>query len=306
MSERIGWIAGGLTFAIIWLASTLSGGIFGFVFGWIPGIILGVVSFLAFGRFWKWIFGCLAIVAALATLYALSETYIFGFIAAALAYTFIVSRLLLLLLMALDDAAPRLVGANVISATVCGAIACYLVADDLGSRYDLILIMYGGSQVLWLTFDLWRMRRRRAKKAKGRETKVTEKTSFDDRMAELDAIVAQCARHGAFETGVVRDASNRSNRDWPWWAVEIEQTQVDGSEKRRVTATITLRSTQSGEPGSFDASWRAQVWQGVGTDVFRRTGECPLDWCSPTPEMFQETMEALLEEAKSCVPGWTR
>jgi hypothetical protein len=83
--------------------------------------------------------------------------------------------------------------------------------------------------------------------------------SFEARIAELDAILAQCREEPPFSTAVVRDASNRLNREWPWWGVEIEQTQVDGADSRRVTATVTLRSTQSEEPGSFDAKWRAQV-----------------------------------------------
>jgi hypothetical protein len=128
--------------------------------------------------------------------------------------------------------------------------------------------------------------------------------SFKDHMAELDAIVAKCTSQGPFGTGVVRDASNRSNRDWPWWGVKIEQTQVDGSESRRVTATITLRSAQSGEPGPFEAEWRAQVWQGVGTDTFRQVETRPLKWDLPTPEMLQATMAELLSEAKSAIPTW--
>lgn len=128
--------------------------------------------------------------------------------------------------------------------------------------------------------------------------------SFERRMAELDAIVAKCIGQGLFVTAVVRDASNRSNRDWPWWGVEIEQTQVDGSESRRVTANITLRPTQSGEPGSFEAEWRAQVWQGGGTDTFRRVGAHSLEWDLPTPEMLCATMAELLSEAKSVIPSW--
>jgi hypothetical protein len=104
---------------------------------------------------------------------------------------------------------------------------------------------------------------------------------------------------------VVRDASNRSNREWPWWGVKIEHTQVDGSVSRRSTAIITLRSNPSGEPGSFDAEWKAQIWQGSGRDTFREQGAQDLDWSMPTPEMLQDTMAALLNKAQSVIPGWS-
>jgi len=125
--------------------------------------------------------------------------------------------------------------------------------------------------------------------------------SFANRIVELDAIVEECAGRGPFAVGVVRDVSNRTNRDWPWWGVQIEQTHIEGSESRRATATITLRSTQSGEPGSLDAEWRAQIWQGVGQDTFRREGRRELDWQSPTPELLQQEMTALLRQAKSAL-----
>lgn len=131
------------------------------------------------------------------------------------------------------------------------------------------------------------------------------KPSFEARIAELDTVVAECAGRGPFGIGVVRDASNRSNREWPWWGVQIEHTQVDGSVSRRATATVTLRSTQSGEPGSFDAQWRGQVWQGSGVDTFREDGTQDLEWSSPTPEMLQDVMETLLRKAKSVTPGWS-
>lgn len=130
--------------------------------------------------------------------------------------------------------------------------------------------------------------------------------SFTSRMAELDAIVEKCVGKGAFAVGVVRDASNRTNRDWRWWGVQIEQTNVDGSESRRATATITLRSTQAGEPGSFDAQWRAQVWQGVGQDTFRQEGTRELDWQLPTPELLRNEMGALLDKARSAILSRTR
>lgn len=119
---------------------------------------------------------------------------------------------------------------------------------------------------------------------------------FASRMRELDALVEQCRLHTSF-AGVMRDTSNRSERDWPWWSIEIEQTDTDGSETRRATATIRLNSTQAGEPGSFEGRWMARIWQGVGVDTFRETGGWPLAWERPTPQMLEDTMTALLDAA---------
>jgi hypothetical protein len=122
-------------------------------------------------------------------------------------------------------------------------------------------------------------------------------------MAELDAVVAECRGRGPFAIGEVRDASNRTNRDWPWWGVKLEHTQVDGSVSRRATAIITLRSTQTGKPGSFEAEWIAQIWQGSGVDTFRRVGAEVLEWTMPTPAMLQDTMTTLLNKAARAIPG---
>lgn len=120
-------------------------------------------------------------------------------------------------------------------------------------------------------------------------------------MTELDAIVEQCRGRGTFAKGFVRDSSNRSNREWPWWGVQIEQTYDDGLEKRRAIATVRLNSTISGEPGSFHAWWLVRVWQGVSVDSFREEGGWPLNWEQPSPQLLDETMAALLQEAQTAI-----
>lgn len=101
--------------------------------------------------------------------------------------------------------------------------------------------------------------------------------------------------------GVVRDTSNRSGRDWPWWSVQIEQTEEHGSGKRRLSATVRLNARQNGEPGSFEAEWLARIWQGVSADSFRAAGGWPLTWEQPTPQDLQNAMMALLNAAGAAI-----
>jgi len=122
--------------------------------------------------------------------------------------------------------------------------------------------------------------------------------SFALRMAELDMLLEQCREHSPFADSVIRDTSNRSGRDWPWWSVEIERTEVNVQEKRRISAEIRLNSTQEGEPGSFEAIWMARAWEGVSADSFRARGSWPLAWNRPAPADLQATMIALLNTAQ--------
>jgi hypothetical protein len=121
-------------------------------------------------------------------------------------------------------------------------------------------------------------------------------------MAELDAIVVECRGHGPFANGSVKDTSNRSNRDWPWWSVEIERTQEDGPDKRRTQAEIILNSPAPGVPSAFEARWLVRIWQGVSTDSFRQGERWTLAWDKPTRKDFEETMIALFAAADQAVP----
>jgi hypothetical protein len=114
-------------------------------------------------------------------------------------------------------------------------------------------------------------------------------------MSELDKLVEQCRALAPFANREVRDTSNRSGRDWPWWSVQIEKTEGDGADKRRVSAIVRLNSTLTGEPGSFEGEWLARVWQGVSEDSFRARGKWPLPWERPTSKDLQDAMTALLD-----------
>lgn len=122
---------------------------------------------------------------------------------------------------------------------------------------------------------------------------------FADRMAALDAVVAQCRGTGAFATGTVSDASNRSGRDWLWWGVRIERTVRDGDEHRRIAATVTLHQPAPGFPSRFEAEWQVRAWRGVGVDHLNRRGGWPLDWSDPSPRDLNDVLQALLDRASA-------
>ncbi|MFT4936575.1 MAG: hypothetical protein ACI9LT_003293 [Pseudoalteromonas distincta] len=132
-------------------------------------------------------------------------------------------------------------------------------------------------------------------------------TSFDMRMAQLDALLAECRDYEPFASAVVRDASNRSNRDWPWWGVEVQQSQVDGADNRRITATITLVSTQAGEPSHFKADWTAQTWYSTsGGQPWTKHGSHEVPWDDPTADMLIAAVDRLLTDARAALPSWAK
>jgi hypothetical protein len=99
---------------------------------------------------------------------------------------------------------------------------------------------------------------------------------FVAHMALLDDLIARCQRDGIFGEAIVRDTSNRSGRDWPWWGVKIERTDDDGARRQRVTAEIHLNAPAPGTPSRFEARWSARIWYGTSEDSFRAVGSWPL------------------------------
>jgi len=136
--------------------------------------------------------------------------------------------------------------------------------------------------------------------------RMTMSDAFAARMAQLDALVERCRAQPPFAGGIVRDTSNRSGRDWPWWSIEVERSHGDGLETRRISATVRLNATQDGDPGSFEGEWRARIWQGVGADSFRGKGGWPLEWTQPGPEDLREAVNALLDAASAAIPASSR
>lgn len=130
---------------------------------------------------------------------------------------------------------------------------------------------------------------------------MSDDAPFASQMRVLDAMLDECRQDPPFVGNVVRDTSNRSTRDWPWWSVQVELTDEDGANKRRITAMVRLNSTQAGEPGSYEAEWLARVWQGASADSFRAKGGGSLSWTQPSPQNLRETMTALLEAGRAAI-----
>jgi len=120
-------------------------------------------------------------------------------------------------------------------------------------------------------------------------------------MADLDALVEKCRGKGVFAVGAVRDTSNRSDRDWPWWGIEIEQTNDDGIEKRRITAEIILNAPARCVPSVFKGLWRARIWQGVSVDSFTEHGDRSFAWATPSAEELLDALGSLLDEAEGAL-----
>lgn len=125
--------------------------------------------------------------------------------------------------------------------------------------------------------------------------------AFADRIAELDAVVARCRGRGSFATGVVRDTSNRSRREWLWWGIQIERTEECDGEKRRVYASIRLNEPAEHVPSVFKAEWWVRIWQGVGVDSFQERGSWPLDWEDASPEALEGAMSGLLQHGEAVI-----
>jgi hypothetical protein len=124
---------------------------------------------------------------------------------------------------------------------------------------------------------------------------------FLSRMAELDLVVEHCRGKGAFALGIVRDTSNRSNRDWPWWGIQIERTDDDGSERQRRAVEIRLFAPMGALSSRFEARWTARIWQGIGTDSFRESGSRQLPWDTPLAHELDAEMTALFAQADAAI-----
>jgi len=120
-------------------------------------------------------------------------------------------------------------------------------------------------------------------------------------MAQLDAIAASCLGKGVFAKGVVRNTSNRTRRDWPWWGIAIERTEDDGIETRRLLAEIRLMAPGPDITSGFEGRWSARVWRGVSPDRFSAKGSWPLNWQMPSEEDFEAAMGDLLRAAEAAL-----
>jgi len=125
---------------------------------------------------------------------------------------------------------------------------------------------------------------------------------FTVRMHALDALLAVAQAQGLLVGAEVRDTSNRSGRDWPWWSVDISHTYVVGPVSCRTTATIWQASTPEGEVGELQGRWRGEVWRDVAANWCDVSGSQPLIFSQLFPvEAFMATLAQLLQHAREAL-----
>lgn len=123
---------------------------------------------------------------------------------------------------------------------------------------------------------------------------------FSARVRALDALLAAARNHPLLAGAEVRDTSNRSTRDWPWWSVDISDTRTNGPECQRLTARIQQNSTPQGDIGPLEGKWRAEEWIGVAANRRDVSGDTSLAYEQlDKPEAFVETIMRLLDQARS-------
>ncbi|KQM28799.1 MULTISPECIES: hypothetical protein [unclassified Sphingomonas] len=125
--------------------------------------------------------------------------------------------------------------------------------------------------------------------------------AFVDRMRTLDSFAAQCRDSALFATAVVRDTSNRTGRDWPWWGLRLERTDLVDLEYRRVSAEIRLDAPAPGTASMFKGRWSARIWREASTDSFRADGDRMLPWEWPSAPELLVAFGALLGDAERAI-----
>jgi hypothetical protein len=123
--------------------------------------------------------------------------------------------------------------------------------------------------------------------------------AFQARMQALNALLAAVRGQGVLADIDVRDASNRSNRDWPSWEVEFSHTYAHGVESCRIAATIAQAYSMQEEIGALTGSWRSEVWIGVAPSrLDLRGAQLLTDGDLATPAAFLEVVATLLDYAR--------
>lgn len=132
-------------------------------------------------------------------------------------------------------------------------------------------------------------------------------TPFDRIAASLDLVVAE-ARPRLEPLGIVlADTSNRSGRDWlpgpPTWSFSFARTLVLLPYTLRTTAQV-LHGAASGDgtPERWEATWRAEAWQGVGPSFHVAQGAAVIGPGTLTYGAFERLVLALLRRAGPAFP----
>lgn len=126
--------------------------------------------------------------------------------------------------------------------------------------------------------------------------------SYGERVRALDAVLAAAQGRGVLAEAEVRDTSNRSARDWPWWSVEVSRTYANGSEHCRLAATVRQACTAELGIGELAGSWRTEVWLDVSTNRLDLSGQQPLTFSDlATPDALLAVVETLLSHAHTAL-----
>ena len=125
---------------------------------------------------------------------------------------------------------------------------------------------------------------------------------YHEQVLALDAVLAAAQGRGVLAGADIRETSNRSNRDWPWWSVEVSHTYANGPENYRLAATVRQACTAELGIGEMEGSWRTEVWLDVGANRLDQSGRQLLVFGDlATPDTFLAVVEALLGHARTAL-----
>lgn len=125
---------------------------------------------------------------------------------------------------------------------------------------------------------------------------------FQARMQALDAVLAAARGRGVLAGADIRDTSNRSGRDWPWWSVEVSRTYAHWPETYRLAATVRQACTAEQAVGELEGSWRTEVWLDVAANRLDLSGRQRLAYGDlATPDALLAVVEALLDHARAAL-----
>ncbi len=136
--------------------------------------------------------------------------------------------------------------------------------------------------------------------------------AWETRAASL-AYVLKSAKQRLEASGLMmQDHSNRSDRDFgPWLAFEWTRSAEHEGYRMAVIARVQMSAAPAkAEPPRFEATWRAEAWQGVSPSFHRAEGAAMVDETLFTYGSLERLVLALLRRAGDAFPellenaGW--
>lgn len=132
-------------------------------------------------------------------------------------------------------------------------------------------------------------------------------TPFDRTAASLDLLVAE-ARPRLEALGItVADTSNRSGWDWvagpPAWSCSFARTMTLLPYTLRTVALVRhVAGSGDDGPETWEATWRAEAWQGVNPRFHAAQGSAAISRATLTYGAFERLVLALLRRAGPAFP----